>query len=196
MNRTGIFGGSFNPIHNGHIALARHIMQLDHLDEMWFMVSPLNPFKRGDSTLRPDAERLALTRKALEGDDKMVASDYEFHLPRPSFTWNTLQHLSHDYPDRHFVLVIGADNWMAFDRWAHAGDILSHYELAVYPRKDYPIDGPLPPNVKLVHTPLFPLSSTEVRERVTEGLDIHGWVPENIEDDVKKIYAKPCNKLA
>jgi nicotinate-nucleotide adenylyltransferase len=188
--RTGIFGGSFNPIHNGHIALASQIVDHAGLDELWFMVSPLNPFKRAATNLLADRDRYALVSKALAGHDGMRASDYEFHLPKPSYTWNTLEHLSADYPDRQWVLVIGADNWLAFDRWAHAADILAHYEVVVYPREGCPIDASrLPSGVSLVATRLYPVSSTDVRNRVARGLDIRGLVPDCIVDDVERLYA-------
>lgn len=188
--RTGIFGGSFNPIHNGHIALARQILRLASLDEIWFMVSPLNPFKRDATNLLADRDRFELARKALSGSDKMKASDYEFHLPKPSYTWNTLQHLSSDYPDRQFVLAIGADNWLAFDRWSHAEDILAHYPVVVYPREGSPVDAShLPSTVTLLTTGLYPVSSTEIRQKVSQGLDIHGLVPDNIVEDVVRLYA-------
>src|SRR3712207_2697957 len=103
--RTGIFGGSFNPIHMGHIALAHHIRRALSLDEIWFVVAPLNPFKTTNTDLLDDDLRLALTRKALEDQPCLVASDYEFHLPKPSYMWNTLQHLAADYPEREFVLI-------------------------------------------------------------------------------------------
>lgn len=195
--RTGIFGGSFNPIHTGHIALARQIQHAAALDEVWFVVSPLNPFKTTVTDLLADDLRLSLTRKALEGEQGLIASDYEFHLPRPSFMWNTLQHLSADYPDRQFVLIIGADNWLAFDRWAHAQDILAHYELAVYPREGYTIDAAtLPQNVRLVDTPLYPVSSTLIRQRLMIGCPIEGLVPPAIVDDVHRLYGPMAQGLA
>lgn len=187
--RTGILGGSFNPIHTGHIALARHIIREASLDEIWFVVSPLNPFKKAATDLLDDDLRLALTRKALDGEPRLKASDYEFHLPRPSYMWNTLSHLGTDYPDREFVLIIGADNWLAFDRWAEPRYILDHHEIAVYPRSGFPVDeATLPPNVHLVDTPLYPLSSTDIRQRVREGKPIDTLVPPRIRDLVLRYY--------
>ena len=179
---TGIFGGSFNPIHTGHIALARHLLTEAHLDEVWFLVSPLNPFKQAAPDLLPDHLRYELACRALADEPQLVASDYEFRLPRPSYTWQTLQHLRADYPDRRFALIIGADNWLAFDRWAHPDDILRHHPVIVYPREGYAVDpASLPPGVTLVDTPLYPVSSTLIRQRLAQHLPISGLVPPQIE---------------
>ena len=185
----GIYGGSFNPIHRGHIALARQILRKARLDEVWFLVTPLNPFKQASSDLLDDDKRLALTRKALADDPKLVASDYEFHLPRPSYTWDTLQALSRDYPEHEFTLIIGADNWAAFDRWAHPEDILRHYPIVIYPREGYPVDAALlPEGVTLVNTRLYNISSTDIRQRIREGRPVRRLLPTNIYDDVVKAY--------
>lgn len=190
MIKTGIFGGSFNPIHVGHIALAREILNAERLDEIWFVISPLNPFKESASDLLDDDKRLELARKALLGERRLMASDYEFRLPRPSYTWNTLQSLSRDYPEREFTLLIGADNWLSFNRWYHSEDILSHYHLIIYPRAGYCIDADaLPGNARLVNTQLYPQSSTHVRECIRLGQPITGMVPENILPLVQQYYA-------
>ncbi|SFG35955.1 nicotinate (nicotinamide) nucleotide adenylyltransferase [Prevotella sp. KH2C16] len=187
--RIGIFGGSFNPIHKGHIALARQILRKAGLDEVWFMVTPLNPFKRGASDLLDDELRLEMARTALSGEEGLVASDYEFRLPKPSYTWDTLQHLSKDYPNREFVLIIGADNWLKWDKWYHAGDILRSHELVVYPREGCPVDADtLPEGVRLLNTRLYKMSSTDIRRRVKEGRGIARLVPASILELVKKYY--------
>ncbi|MBP7767736.1 MAG: nicotinate-nucleotide adenylyltransferase [Prevotella sp.] len=187
--RTGVFGGSFNPIHNGHIALARQLLRQAALHEIWFVVSPLNPFKREATDLLADDLRLDLTRRALSREPHLMASDCEFGLPRPSYMWNTLQHLAAQHPDRRFVLIIGADNWLSFDRWAHADDILQHHEVVVYPREGFPIvEADMPPQVRLMHTALYPLSSTDIRRRVRDGESIDGMVPEEIRSLVQTYY--------
>ncbi len=178
MIRTGIFGGSFNPIHVGHIALAKAVLQQCPLDEVWLMVSPQNPLKQ-EADLLADELRLQLSQKALEGVGGVRAVDYEFRLPRPSYTWNTLQHLSQDYPDRQFVLLIGGDNWAHFDRWRHWKDILRNYDVIVYPRDNYP---------GTINMPLLDVSSTEIRRRVRRGESIAGMVPESIIPDVMRYY--------
>lgn len=189
LPRIGIFGGSFNPIHKGHIALARQILRKARLDEVWFLVTPLNPFKRADADLLADGLRLEMARVALSGMQGLVASDYEFHLPKPSYTWDTLQHLSKDYPEKQLVLIIGADNWLKWDQWYHAGDILRSYEVVVYPREGCPVDeSAMPQGVRLINTRLYKMSSTEIRKRVREGKGIARLVPGSILESVKKYY--------
>ena len=180
MKSVGIFGGSFNPIHTGHIALAKSLCEKAGLDEVWFMVSPMNPFKKAATDLLDDQRRLEMVEKALEDEPLLRACNYEFHLPKPSYTWHTLQAMSKDYPDIRFTLLIGGDNWAAFDKWYHHDDILAHYPIVVYPRQGSSI-GEVPKGVTIVETPLLNISSTEIRHRISEGKDIHGMVPENIE---------------
>ena len=177
MIRTGIFGGSFNPIHNGHISLARQLRERAGLDEVWLMVSPQNPLKQA-SDLLDDEKRMQMARLALENEPHIIASDYEMYLPKPSYTWNTLQALSKDYPDREFVLLMGGDNWALFDRWYHAEDIKKNYRIVVYDR-----------------TPGQPgfinISSTEIRERIKAGKGIRRLVPKAVADLIlkEKLYA-------
>lgn len=193
MIKTGFFGGSFNPIHLGHISMARQMLKEGGLDEVWFSVTPQNPFKRSATDLIDDSERLEMVRKALEEEPSLTASDYEFHLPKPSFTWSTLQHLLADYPDRAFSLIIGADNWLAFDRWARPDYILAHCPILIYPRLHCPIDPQnLPQGVRLIDTGLFNVSSTEIRQRAREGKSLSGLVPESIIPLVKKYYGRTC----
>lgn len=175
MTETGIYGGSFNPIHRGHVSLGELLCQTGELDELWFMVSPQNPFKKAAHDLLDEADRLALARIAVRQHPRLKVSDFEFHLPRPSYTADTLAALRKAYPDRHFTLVIGADNWLAFDRWARPEEILRHHRVLVYPRPGYPVDASaLPPGVRLVDTPLIPVSSTDIRRLIAEGKDASG----------------------
>lgn len=190
MIKTGIYGGSFNPIHNGHIALARCLLAAASLDEVWFVVSPQNPFKQASPDLLDDARRLQLVQLALEDDDRLIACDYEYRLPKPSYTWHTLQSMSRDYSDRAFTLLIGADNWVAFNRWYHHDDILSTYSIAVYPRKDSPIDATtLPASVRLLDAPLYDISSSDIRRRIRSGQSVRGLVPDSIIKSVADFYS-------
>lgn len=152
------------------------------------MVSPQNPLKQA-ADLLDDNLRLDMTRHAVEGIKGIKVSDYEFRLPRPSYMWNTLQHLSHDYPDRQFYLLIGADNWQVFDRWYHANDIISHYPIRIYPRRGYDIDtASLPPTVKLVNTGLYDVSSTQVRDMIRRGENPSLLIPQSIAAQAIELY--------
>ena len=186
--RIGLFGGSFNPIHCGHIALARQLLTLAALDEVWFMVSPQNPLKQS-ADLLDDRLRFLLARIALHGEQGLRASDYEFALPRPSYTWNTLQHLHRDYPQHTFVLLIGADNWQRFPQWYRGADILRDHQVVVYPRHGSDIlPDSLPTGVTLAATPLLNVSSTDIRQRVRNGAPLRPFVPEPIIPLVRRLY--------
>lgn len=177
MVKTGIFGGSFNPIHNGHISLARQLLERAGLDEVWLMVSPQNPLKQ-ESDLLDDEQRMTMVRLALENEPNIIASDYEMHLSKPSYTWNTLQALTKEFPDHEFVLLIGGDNWALFDKWYHSGDILKNYQVVVYPRRG--AEGGLE-GLKLID-----ISSTEIRQRIKEGRGIRRMVPKAVADYIKE----------
>lgn len=186
--KVGIFGGSFNPIHTGHIALAKSLCQQAGLDEVWLMVSPMNPFKKEATDLLTDKLRLEMAEQAIADEPKLKACDYEFHMPKPSYTWHTLQALSQDFPHVSFTLLIGGDNWASFAKWFHHEDILSHYPIVVYPRKGCDI-GKVPSGVTIVETPLLNISSTEIRQRIKEGKSIHGMVPDSIEPLAMQYYS-------
>ncbi len=173
----GLFGGSFNPIHNGHVRLAKSLLQEAALDEVWFLVSPQNPFKQ-DQQLLDDDKRLQLVRLALKEEPQLMASDFEFHLPKPSYTWNTLQALEQEYPERKFTLLIGGDNWEAFDKWYRYEDILKRYPIIVYPRKGSKVSDVKfqDSDIQIVETPLINISSTQIRQRLQEGKSVRGLV--------------------
>lgn len=188
--RTGLFGGSFNPVHNGHIAIAGELLRASLLDEVWFVVSPQNPLKRRFS-LVDDMTRLEMVLLALRDEPQMQASDFEFHLPRPSYMWNTLRQMSLRWPKRDFRLIIGADNWLCFDSWFAHDEILAHYPIIIYPRPGSPVDvAQLPSNVTLVNTPMNDISSTLVRQRISHGEPIGGLLPPQVEVFIRenKLY--------
>jgi nicotinate-nucleotide adenylyltransferase len=180
--KTGIYGGSFNPIHLGHTTLGGWLVREGFLDELWFLVSPQNPLKPA-SGLLDDRARLHLAHLAVEDDPRLRVSDFEFRLPRPSYMVHTLEALRITYPKREFVLVIGADNWYRFPQWYRAEDILHHHHLLIYPRPGYPVDAAaVPSGVTLVDSPLLDISSTQIRQAIAtdstydgEGLSPEVW---------------------
>ncbi len=187
--RTGIFGGSFNPIHKGHIALAEQILQSGLIDEIWLMVSPQNPLK-DNRDLWNDQFRLHLARLAANNHPGIKVSDFEFRLPRPSYMYRTLNALEKAYPQRTFTLIIGADNWTCFHEWSHADEILENYHIIIYPREGFPIKtAELPKNAVLLNLELYPISSSEIRQKLKRGEDISQWLDGNVEKEcLKRVF--------
>ena len=162
--RIGIYGGTFNPIHIGHTSLAQSLIEQRLVDEVWLMVSPQNPMKQ--LTANDYQHRINMARIATQGMTGIRVSDFERNLPLPSYTITTLHSLSHTYPQHEFVLIIGADNWQRFQHWYHADEIQSQYPILIYRRPGYDIDPlSLPSTVHIVDTPLYDVSSTEIRNK-------------------------------
>ena len=145
------------------------------------MLSPQNPLKQAQDLL-DENERYEMVKLALDSQEKVLkASNYEFHLERPSYTWKTLRALKKDFPQHEFSLIIGGDNWVRFPRWAHSEEILANHHIYIYPREDSEIDeATLPENVHLIHTPKINITSTMLREMVRNGKDISAFVPEKV----------------
>lgn len=177
MKPIGLFFGSFNPLHNGHLGIARYLIGQDLCRQVWLVVSPCNPLKQGQEML-PEQQRLSIVQAAVADDPRLVPCDIEFTLPKPSYTIDTLRRLSAVRPDCRFSLIIGADNLRDFHRWRDYQAILRDYEVLVYPRQGVDVSHLHYPNVTLTEAPLFPISSTEIRELIASGQDISPWVPE------------------
>lgn len=165
--KIGIYGGSFNPIHFGHIGLAKWVLENTDLDELWLMVSPNNPLK-DKNILADEHERLVAAKEAIKDIPGLVASDFEFALPRPNYTANTLRALAQACPGHEFTLIIGEDNLSIFDKWREYQYILDNYRIFVYPRhgnSTYTL-----PHAKdlrvLTGAPYFDISSTELRQKL------------------------------
>ena len=165
MAKIGIYGGSFNPVHWGHVGLAEWIVAHTDLDEVWLMVTPNNPLK-DPKILADEQVRLGQVRAAIAGKKGLVASDFEFHLPRPTYTAETLRVLRAAYPEHDFTLIIGEDNLAIFDKWREYDYILANYRVFVYPRKGCPsVEKDYGDNVHILReAPLYDISSTEIRE--------------------------------
>ena len=186
MNKipTIIFGGSFDPVHVGHLALASEACNRGLASEVWFMLSPLNPHKVGRKISAEDV-RLRMLQLAVAGDARFKASSFELSLPRPSYTVNTLMALEEAFPNREFILLIGADNWEKFDKWYKWETILSRYKIVVYPRGDE--EKPtLPAGVEWLAAELYDVSSTMVRGAVATGGDISRMVPPAVAQFIKE----------
>ena len=178
--KIAIFGGSFNPIHIGHLALANFICEESWVDELWFMVTPLNPLKEADDLL-PNQVRLEMVESAIAGYPHFKASDIEFTLPQPSYSINTLNYLRERDPDKQFFLVIGADNWALFDKWKSAKEIINNYNLLVYPRPGYSVDiNNLPTSVHYINSPKLEVSSTFIRDSLLAGKDMRYFLHPNV----------------
>ncbi len=181
---TGIYGGSFNPIHKGHLQLAKALADSGLVDEMWLLVSPQNPFKV-NAELLDDEERLHLARLAVKDVPGVEVCDREFSLPRPSYMYNTLKALSKEHSDREFVLVIGADNWERFPDWYRSKSILSKYRIIIYPRPGYVLEN-VPRKVTVADTPLLDISSTDIRQRIANNPDYDGeGLPAAVWEEIK-----------
>lgn len=186
--KIGIYSGSFNPVHIGHLALANYLCEFEGVDEVWFLVTPHNPLKE-QGELMDDELRLRLVQLAVEGYPRFRASDFEFHLPRPSYSIHTLEALRRSYPETEFTLIIGSDNWLCFDRWFEAKRIVSEFGLLIYPRPGFEVDeAMLPPHVRMVHAPCIEVSSTFVRQALRQGKDVRFFLPAKVYDEVKMLF--------
>ncbi len=188
---VGLFFGSFNPIHVGHLIIANIMVESADLDEIWFVISPQNPFKKSSRSLIHEFDRIDMVERAIEDNSVFKASDIEFHLPKPSYTIDTLVNLSEKYPTYSFNLIIGEDNLAAFKKWKNSGAILDNYTLLVYPRP-YAKQSELRhhPKVKLVEAPLIDISATFIRKCIKNQKSvrylIHDKVYQFIQD--RKLY--------
>ena len=179
MLKVGLFFGSFNPVHMGHLIIANYMADYTHLDEIWFVISPQNPFK-SEEDLLPEAHRLALLELAIAGDNRFKTCDIEFNLPRPSYTTFTLEEISVKFPEYAFTLIIGGDNLQQFHLWKDYHKILENYAVFVYARTGIIEQQNVAshPSVKLFEVPLLNISSTYIRQTIQAGKSIRYLVPE------------------
>jgi nicotinate-nucleotide adenylyltransferase len=181
----GLYFGSFNPIHTGHCIIASHICNHSDVDQLWFVVSPHNPFKASESLLN-EYQRLHLVKLAIEGDKRLNASDIEFKLPRPSYTIDTLTYLKEKYPDNRFSVILGSDSFQNLPKWKNGDIIIKEYALFVYPRPGFPIKKINIGQVYPVDAPLLEISSTSVRAFVKARKSIRYLVPDPVCEEIEK----------
>mgnify|MGYP003685402307 FL=1 len=188
--RVGLYFGSFNPIHIGHLIIANYVAQSDEIDEVWFIVTPQNPHKKKKNLLE-DFHRLAMVRIAVEQNAKLKANDIEFHLPKPSYTTYTLQALKEKYPNNAFTLIMGEDNLRTLHKWKNYEYLIENYSIIVYPRvytiqEQAKVEKEAPnqiidlPNVHLSDAPVMKISSSLIRKMIQEEKDVRYLLSEPV----------------
>lgn len=195
MTTIGILGGSFNPVHIGHMLLASYLSQWGYVDEVWLTLSPRNPLK-DPSELIPDLRRLAMLNIAVKGSDNIDICDIELSMPRPSYTVRTLELLRERNPDKKFKLIIGSDNWRNFDRWREPQKILDEFGVIVYLRPGYPVAKSNVEGLEIANAPLLDISSTFVRQAISRGRDMNYFLPAGVYKYIKdnKLYVPEIKK--
>ncbi|HTA83023.1 MAG TPA: nicotinate (nicotinamide) nucleotide adenylyltransferase [Bacteroidia bacterium] len=187
--KTGLFFGSFNPIHIGHLVIAEYMVEFAGLDKLWFVVSPQNPLKQ-EKTLLPEIQRLQMVRRAIEFDSRFKASNVEFGLSKPSFTINTLAYLKEKHPKQEFALIMGADNITTLHKWKNYEQLLENFEIYVYPRKE---SFEIPEyakrsSVHLTEAPVMEISSTFIRKAIKEKREVKYMLPSAVDEYIKEMH--------
>src|SRR5690554_712909 len=186
MSKIGLFFGSFNPIHIGHLIIANYMANHTDLSEVWLMVSPHNPLKKKDG-LANMYDRLEMVNLALADAENIKSSDFEFRLKQPSYTIDTLTHLKERYPEKEFVLIMGSDNLVSLKKWKNYEIILRDYHIYIYPRPDfYDEEIAKHPSITITQTPLMELSSTFIRKSVAANKNIKYFLPDAVIDFIDK----------
>lgn len=176
----GLYFGSFNPIHTGHLIIANHVLEYADLDKIWFVVSPHNPLKESHNLLN-EYDRLHLVELAIKDNNKFRASNVEFHLPKPSYTIDTLTYLSEKFPLEKFTVIMGSDSYQNLPRWKNYQKILEYYKVVVYERPAFEVDkNNLPANASVLQAPLLEISATHIRNQVKQGRSIRYLVPDTV----------------
>lgn len=183
--KVGLFFGSFNPIHIGHLIIANLMAETSDLKKVWFIVSPQNPFKPARGLLH-EFDRYDMVKTAIYDNYKLEVSDVEFHLPKPSYTIHTLVHLTERHPEKEFRVIMGEDNLTNFTHWKNHRQILDHYGLYVYPRPGtQPSELRAHPHVTVVGAPLLDISATFIRERIRNKQSVRYLVPDAVEEMIR-----------
>ena len=183
--KVGLYFGSFNPIHNGHLIIANHVLQNTGMDAVWFIVSPQNPFKQ-NHTLLNEYHRLHLVQTAIEGETRMRAVDIEFKLPRPSYTIDTLTYLEEKYPEYEFSIIMGSDSLENIEKWKSGEVILKRYTICVYERLNYPTRHIEGAKIISIKAPLIEISASLIRSNIKSGKSIRYLVPDSVMNEIAR----------
>ena len=181
----GLYFGSFNPVHIGHLIIASHVANNSDLSQVWLVVSPHNPLKHSNSLLN-EYHRLHLIQSSLEGEKNLKVSNIEFHLPKPSYTIDTLAYLKEKYPQHTFSIIMGSDSFQNLPKWKNFDGIVKNYPLYIYERQGFPIKNSLNANIHLLKAPLLEISSTQIRALVKAGKSIRYMVPDVVKDEIER----------
>jgi nicotinate-nucleotide adenylyltransferase len=181
----GLYFGSFNPVHVGHLIIASHIANNTPLDQVWFVVSPQNPFKTS-TTLLNEYHRLHLVNIAIDGEQKLKTSTVEFKLPKPSYTVDTLAYLSEKYPDHNFSIVMGSDGFQNIDKWKNYTVLVKNHSFYIYPRPGFGVSETFGAKAVFVDAPLLDISSTRIRNMIKEKKSIRFLVPDTVKEEIEK----------
>jgi nicotinate-nucleotide adenylyltransferase len=189
--KIGLYFGSFNPVHNGHLIIAKHVINNTDLKQVWMVVSPQNPLKKSNSLLNK-YDRLNMVQSALEGETKIKASTIEFNLPSPSFTIDTLAYLKEKHKQHQFSIIMGSDSFTNIKKWKNYEMIIKNYEIYIYQRTGYPIQNIEETIVNKLDAPLIEISSSSIRKIIKEGKSIRYLVPDVVDQQIKenKYYKK------
>lgn len=179
----GLYFGSFNPIHTGHLIIASHIISNSNMTELWFVVSPQNPFKNKAGLLNEN-HRLNLIKTAIEGEQHLKTSNVEFKLPRPSYTIDTLTYLSEKYPQHAFSVIMGSDSFQNLEKWKNYQSLISNYPIYIYKRPGFEIVNKFNTDIILLEAPILEISSTNIRELIREGKSIRYLVTDSVKEEI------------
>ena len=183
--KIGLYFGSFNPVHIGHLIIGNYIVINTDVDQVWFVISPQNPLKENLNLLNK-YHRKYLIDIAIEGENKLRTSTIEFSLPTPSYTIDTLTYLKEKYPDYQFYIIIGSDSYQNITKWKNYEMLLKSYEILVYERPGFTIEDPVEANIKTLKAPLLDISSTKIREMIKRGDSIKFLVPDVVKEEIEK----------
>lgn len=183
--KIGLYFGSFNPIHHGHLIIAKHILEHTDLQQIWFVVSPQNPLKPSNGLLN-EYHRLHLVNLAIEGEPEFKASDIEFRLPKPSYTIDTLTYLQEKYPTHEFTVLMGSDSFENLSKWKNPEQLLKNYHIVVYERPGHTVQVPIPQQVTILKAPLLEISATHIRQSIKNNKSIRFLVPDSVKAEIER----------